>query len=388
MILLGLYLLGLGTMAVVPLAGARLLLTGLRLPRRLRADGLLPPLIAARSAEIGRQIGALSLEAVGPLKELAVALGPEDIAAAVNEAFAAEREAILHRVASKHLGMMWRGLPGAAKVQFEDHLARSVPRAVDRALVEIVEAIDDLIDVPAMQERYFGARPLELARMIAVVAMPCFRALAVLLPALALLPLLLPVFAPGLLPMLVGALLGYGASRLAVDWLFLPPPQRWRGWLPRRGFTPLLPERAMITRLYADTVADDSFRLDVVIDELVGGRGAIATRAIVERRVAAIFARLPGRLLLNLVVSPRAMQGMIESATGELLNLLSVTAREPALVARCAERLRLRVCERLDALDELAFLTMQRNVLRSELPLLHGIVAGVFLAIGLAAALV
>ncbi|PWR25478.1 hypothetical protein [Zavarzinia aquatilis] len=387
MILLALYLLGLCAMAVVPLAGSRALLTGIRLPRRLRADGLLPPLIAARSAEIGRRIGALSLEAVGPLKELAVALGPEDIAAAVNEAFAAEREAILHRVAGKHLGVMWRGLPGAAKVQFEDHLARNVPRAIDKALVEIVAAIDDLIDVPAMQERYFGARPLELSRMIAVVATPCFRALAVVLPALALLPLLLPAFAPGLLPMLAGAIMGYGASRLAVDWLFLPPPAGWRFRLPRRCLTPLLPERAMITTLYADTVADESFRLDIVIDELVAGRGAIATRAIVERRVAAIFARLPGRLLLNLVVSPRAMQGMIESATSELLNLLTVAAREPALVGRCAGRLRHRVRERLDAMDELAFLTMQRNVLRSELPLLHGIVAGVFLVIGLVAAL-
>ncbi|MFZ2870757.1 hypothetical protein, partial [Zavarzinia sp.] len=345
------------------------------------------PLIAARSAEIGRRVGALSLDAVGPLRELALALGPGDIATNVNAAFAAEREAILHRVATAHLGMMWRGLPGAAKVQFEDHLARTVPRAVDQAMAEIVASIDDLIDIPAMQERYFGARPRELARMVALVATPGFRSLMAVLPGLGLLPLLLPVFIPGAPSMLAGALLGYGASRLAIDWLFTPPPARWRHRLPARCFTPLLPARPMITTLYVDTVADESFRLDVVIDELVAGRGAIGTRAIVERRVAAVFARLPGGGLLNLVIPRRAMQGMIEAATTELLSLLQVTAREPELVARCAERLRLRVRDKLDALDEMAFLGMQRNVLRSELPLMHATVAGVFLAVGLAAAL-
>lgn len=381
------YLSGLAALALVPLLATRILLTGMPVPRVLKPDGRMPPLIAARSAEIGRRIGALSLDAVGPLRELAVALGPADIAAAVNAAFASQREAILHRVAAAHLGVMWRSLPGAAKVQFEDHLARTVPRAVDRAMDEIVASIDDLIDIPAMQERYFGARPAELARMVTRVATPGFQALMLLLPGLALLPLLLPAFAPGVLPMLAGTVMGYGVGRLAVDWLFTPPPTRWRHRLPARGFTPLLPERRMITTLYVDTVAHESFRLDVVIDELVGGRGALATRAIVERRVAAIFARLPGGGLLNLVIPRRAMQGMIEAATTELLTLLQVTAREPELVARCAERLGLRVRDKLDALDEMAFLGMQRNVLRSELPLMHGTVAGVFLVVGLAAAL-
>ena len=379
-----LYLLGVAVVAAAPLVAARFLLTGVRVPRGLRADGRIPSLIAARSGQIGGRIGALTLEAVGPLPDVAVALGPRDIAEAVNRLFTAEREAILDRVARAHLGVIWRSLPGAAKVQFEDHLARSVPRAIDRAMDEIIAAIDDLIDVPAMQTRFFGARPQELSRMIETVAMPAFRALAFLLPALALVPMILPIAAPGLQGVLGGVLCGLGVSLLGVTWLFTPPPARWRG-LSSRLFTPLLPERRMITAFYADTVADEAFRLDVVIDELVKGRTALATRAIVERRVSAIFARLPGRLLLNLVIPPRAMQGMIQSATAELLDLLPRAAREPELVARCADRLRRRVVDCFDAMDELEFLVMQRNVLRTELPLLHVFVGSIFLAVGILA---
>lgn len=383
-----LYGLGLGLLALVPFVAARALLTGLALPGWAGPGGRIAPLVASRSGEIGRRIGRLSLETFGPLRDLAVALGPDDIAEAVNRAFEQERVALLHRVASGQLGMLWRGLPGAAKVQFEDHLARSVPRAVDRAMAEIVEAIEDLIDIPDMQERYFGRRPDELSRMIASVALPGFRALTVVLPVLGALPLALPVFLPGLLPMVAGGVLGFGVGRLALDWMFLPPPARWSGRLPRRLVTPLLPERGVITALYADNVADACFRLDMVIDELVTGRGALATRAIVERRVAAIFARLPGRLLLSLVIPARAMQGMVDAATDELLALLRRAAREPALVARCADRLRGRVTARLDALDDMAFLAMQRQVMRKELPLLQGVVAAAFLVGGLAAALI
>ncbi|PWR23996.1 hypothetical protein DKG75_05495 [Zavarzinia compransoris] len=377
---------GVAVVAAAPLVAAHVLLTGVRVPRRLRADGRLPSLIAARAGQIGGRIGSLTLDVVGPLNEVALALGPKDIAEAVNRMFAAEREQILDRVARAHLGVIWRSLPGAAKVQFEDHLAKTVPRAIDRAMDEIIAAIDDLIDVPAMQTRFFGARPAELSRMIETVAMPAFRALAVLLPVLAAVPMLLPVCVPGLQGVLGGVLLGLGVSLLGVAWLFTPPPARWRP-LPARLFTPLLPERRMITAFYADTVADEAFRLDVVIDELVRGRAALGTRAIVERRVSAIFARLPGRLLLSLVIPPRAMQGMIQSATAELLDLLPRAAREPELTARCADRLRRRVVDCFEAMDELEFLVMQRNVLRTELPLLHVFVGGIFLAVGLLAAL-
>jgi len=382
-----LFLATLAALAVVPLVAARLLSEGLPVPRSLYADGRLPAVIERRAGEIGGRIGGLTLEAVGPLKEIALALGPDAIAEAVVRRFEADHTAILSRVAGRHLGMVWRGLPGAVKVQFEDHLLRTVPRAIHHALGEVVEAIDDLIDVPAMQTRFFGARPAMLAAMIGSVATPAFRALVVLMPLLAAGPAALAIFMPGIAGLVGGTALGYLASVASVGWLFTPPPQAWRHRVPGALFSPLLPERRRITGYYADTVADEAFRLPVVIDELVAGRGARATRAIVERRVNGIFARMPGRLLLSMVISPSAMNGMVQSATDELLALLTAVARDPALGDGCAERLRGRVIDRFEQLDDLAFLGLQHNVLRLEMPLLHAVVVALFVAVGLAAAL-
>lgn len=379
-----LILLATAVMVAVPVISARFLMTGLPVPRFVRASGHLPPLVAARSGEMGGRIGTLTLEVVGPLPDIALALGPDDIAKTVNQLFERERVALLDRVAQKQLGVLWRGLPGAAKVQFEEYLARSVPKAVDRAVVEIIDAIGDLLDVPAMQTRYFGARPTELARMIGTVALPAFRVLRGLMPLLALPAVLVVVCAPGIGGLLVGALFAFAASAAAIRWLFLAPPPGFAR-LPDFCFTPLLFERRQITDFYADTVADEAFRLDVVIDELIHGRPGIAIRAIVERRVGAVFSRLPGRPLLDLVIPQRAMRGMVEAATDELIVLLAEAARDPELSARCAGRLRTWVTERFEALEAGAFLDVQRRVMRRELPLMHFLVVGLVLAFGLVA---
>ncbi|MCF4165098.1 hypothetical protein L2U69_05545 [Zavarzinia compransoris] len=387
MIAIVLILLATAAMAAVPVVSARFLLTGLSVPRAIRASGHVAPLVATRSGEIGGRIGVLTLDVVGPLPDIAQALGPEDIAETVNRLFERERVALLDRVAQKQLGVLWRGLPGAAKVQFEDYLARSVPKAVDRAVVEIIDAIGDLLDVPAMQTRYFGARPTDLARMIGTVTVPAFRSLRILMPVLALPAVLVVVCAPGIGGLVAGAVLAFAASAAALRWLFLaPPPSLAR--LPERCVTPLLFERRQITDFYADTVADEAFRLDVVIDELIHGRPGIAVRAIIERRVGAIFSRLPGRPLLDLVIPQRAMRGMVEAATDELVALLSEASRDPELSVRCAGRLRTWVTDRFEALEPGAFLEVQRRVLRRELPLMHSLVIGLVLAVGLVAAAV
>ncbi|RJF87718.1 hypothetical protein D3874_12365 [Oleomonas cavernae] len=371
--------------AIIPVIAQVVLFGGLPLPRPL--GGAMPSLVSAHGGAIGERIGRLSLEVTGPVHDIALVLGPADIARQVTEAFHRDREAIVDRIARGQLGLLWATLPGAVKAQIEGYFARAVPMVIDRAIAEIIEAIEDLVDVPGMLSRYFARRHDHLANMVETVAAPAFRVLRYAFPAVLALPLvILELAAPASLAPVVGAATGFIASLGAMTWMFEPPPARWRERMPSWMITPLLPERPMITGLYADTVANDVFKIEAVIDELIAGSGARATRAIIERRVAAIFARMPGRPMLSLIIPPSAMEGMQAAATAELLALLPRAMAEPVFAQRCAARLYAHVTARFDALDEARFLGVQRGILRGELPLLHALTAGAFLLVGLVAA--
>lgn len=380
------FLLGLAVAAVIPLIAFRVLFTGLPRPRFL--GGPIASIIASHGGVIGERIGRLSLEVTGPVHDIALVLGPADIARQVTRAFNRDSEAIVDRIARGQLGLLWVSMPGAVKVQFEAYFARTVPVVIERAIDEIVGSIEELVDVPGMLSRYFARRRDHLAHMVERVAAPAFRILRVAIPAALAVPLLLLELAsPSALAPVAGGAVGFLVSFGALAWMFNPPPARLRSNRPPWAVTPLLAERANITELYADTVANDVFRIEAVIDELVHGAGGRTTRAIIERRVAGIFARLPAGPLISLVIPPRAMQGMQAAATDELLALLPRAMAEPAFANRCAERLHAHVTARFDALDEGRFLAVQRGILAGEMPLLHLLTAVAFLLVGLVATL-
>ncbi len=337
--------------------------------------GPMPPLlgwqgIIPRKAE--KMAGIVvdkTLSKLGSVGDFLTQMNPELIAAYVANAIERRIEEIVDEVMEEHNKVLWQNLPRMVRSRVYNHVREKLPDVMLEMMMEIMAEVDNLVDLRAMVVRQMAADRGLMVRMFQEVGSKEFKFIVNISFWIGLgfgfVQMGLFYFVPAhwLLP-LYAAALGLITNWVALAMVFRPLNPVKLGPLKIQGV--FLKRQDEVAEKFAELSANEILTIGRITREIITGKHAARTRAIVKRHLMPILESPVARATMQVALGAEAYAAMRATVAEKSADLALDPMEDERFNKDRAKVLQGKLAERIRALSSAEFQDMLRPAFQED----------------------